>query len=395
MFCNHLCKTLINARIVNRFSASQLYNLQSPLLFIRPTSSNATNQHSFTVSYLINTCGFSPEAALSASKYVHFDAPDKPNSVIAFFEKQGFSRNQVLTLLRIAPRLILYRPEKTLLPKFNFLFSIGFSRSGLAKAMTSCPRVLERSLENQIVPCFNFLRDLFQSHEKTITALKRYPGMLGHDFEKKLGPNFAILREQGVPESNFADLLTVVRRAIVMRTDVFREAVQKVCKMGLDPSRKKFVLAVSIMMSMSRRKWERKMEVYRNWGWSDEDVLVAFCKYPWCMAASEEKIRAVMDFFVNTMGWESSLIARNPTVIVLSLEKTIVPRSLVVQILLSEGLIKKRFSLNSLLKSSEELFLKRFVRCYENEAPQLLTLYQEKLNCSPLVNGKNTVIKHL
>jgi mTERF domain-containing protein len=39
--------------------------------------SSTTNQQPFAVSYLINTLGFSPQAALSASGYIHFETPEK------------------------------------------------------------------------------------------------------------------------------------------------------------------------------------------------------------------------------------------------------------------------------------------------------------------------------
>ncbi|KAI4306693.1 hypothetical protein L6164_029948 [Bauhinia variegata] len=48
----------------------------------------------FAVSYLINTCGFSPEKAASASKFLNFQSREKPDLMIEFFKKQGFSQTQ-------------------------------------------------------------------------------------------------------------------------------------------------------------------------------------------------------------------------------------------------------------------------------------------------------------
>lgn len=89
---------------------------------------------------------------------------------------------------------------------------------------------------------------------------------------------------------------------------------------------------------------------------------------------------AVMDFYVNTMGWESSRIARRPKFVSLSLEKRIVPRCSVVQVLLSKGLIdKKHLGLATLLESTESSFLEKFVIRYNEQAPELLKLYQDKI----------------
>ncbi|KAL7178108.1 hypothetical protein ACSBR2_031291 [Camellia fascicularis] len=82
-----------------------------------------------------------------------------------------------------------------------------------------------------------------------------------------------------------------------------------------------------------------------------------------------------MDFFVNKIGWESSLIARKPVLVSLSLEKRIVPRWAAYEVLLSKGLIKNNNnSFINMLVSTEKCFLKKFVNCHEEEAPELLKL---------------------
>ncbi|KAG5229758.1 Toc64 family protein [Salix suchowensis] len=58
--------------------------------------------------------------------------------------------------------------------------------------------------------------------------------------------------------------------------------------------------------------WERRLGLYKSWGWSEDDVLAAFIKEPWCMMTSDDKIMAVMDFLVNNMDCEPSFIAKNP-----------------------------------------------------------------------------------
>ncbi|RDY06060.1 hypothetical protein CR513_10013, partial [Mucuna pruriens] len=78
--------------------------------------------------------------------------------------------------------------------------------------------------------------------------------------------------------------------------------------------------------------------VYRKWGWSDDDVFVAFRLRPFCMSVSEGKIEGVMDFVVNELGFEASNVARCPVVLSLSLGKWIVPRVSVVLVLKSKGM---------------------------------------------------------
>ena len=73
---------------------------------------------------------------------------------------------------------------------------------------------------------------------------------------------------------------------------------------------------------------------------------------------------AKMDFFVNKKGKESSLIARRPLLFSYSLEKRLIPRYLIVQFLLSKGLINKDLSFKAMFESNEKMFLHRFVNLH-------------------------------
>ncbi|XP_028089580.1 uncharacterized protein LOC114289933 [Camellia sinensis] len=150
--------------------------------------------------------------------------------------------------------------------------------------------------------------------------------------------------------------------------------------MGFNPCKLNFVLAIHLLKSISKSTWGKKVEVYKKWGWSGDEILEAFGKHPLFIIVSENKIMRVVDFFVNKIGWESSLIARKPVLVSLSLEKRTVLWWAVYEILLSKGLIKSNNnSLTNMLVSPEKCFLKKFVNCHEEEAPKLLKLYKEKL----------------
>ncbi|XWS66235.1 hypothetical protein CRYUN_Cryun05aG0182200 [Craigia yunnanensis] len=338
------------------------------------------NQDSFTVSYLINKLGFSPESALVASNSVHLKTPDNPDSVISFFEKHEFSKSQIKTVVRKVPSLLVSDVEKTFLPKLKFLQTKGLSSPDLAKFISYSPTFLLRSLEKQIIPFFNTFSNLVHSGQKTITAIKRYPFLISYDMniiDTHLLPNINILRDHGVPESNIIKMLHQFPSALLINPDRLKEIVEKVGETGLDPLILKFVHAVCILAKMSKSIRERKVDVFKKWGWSDKDIWECFRRYPFCFVNSEDKIMAKMDFLVNKMGVYSSCVANQPSVLTKSFEKRFVPRGLIVQHLLSKGLIKD-FKL-SLFDTSEELFLKIYVTRYVAEAPELLKLYKEKL----------------
>ena len=198
------CSTSTNRAPQNLYTVrNHIALLLSSFRYISSTS----NQHSFTVSYLINTCGFFPEVALSASKIVNFETPHKADSVIGFFKNHGFSQSQILNIIRKHPAVLLSDSQNTLLPKLEFFQSRGFTTSDIATVLSRNPRILERSLKNQIIPSFVFFKNLLGTNENTITAIKRYSAILIVKLDTFVVPNVNLLRENGVPESNICTLI--------------------------------------------------------------------------------------------------------------------------------------------------------------------------------------------
>ncbi|KAI8020282.1 hypothetical protein LOK49_LG04G03857 [Camellia lanceoleosa] len=82
----------------------------------------------------------------------------------------------------------------------------------------------------------------------------------------------------------------------------FRRIVEEVDKMGFNPCKLNFVLAIHLLKSISKSTWGKKVEVYKKWGWSEDEILEAFGKHPVFIIVSENKIMRVVDFFVNKIG---------------------------------------------------------------------------------------------
>ena len=396
MMVGFLCKALAIQVRFSRSSSSTFPFLHQHLYPFSSLSSSSSEAHSFTVSHLINSYGFSHKQALSASKYTNFKTPEKPNLVFAFFDSHGFSESQISEIVRSKPQILVSDPQKSLFPKLQFFYSKGASKPEVAKIVASCPTILTRSLKNQIIPYFNLLKEIFPSDEMAMRSIKCFPRALV-DKPRCTESNINALQEIGVPKSNIAMLLTFQPKTFMVRPDHFKEVLEEVKEMGFDPSKIYFVVAVKVIRGQSKSTWKRKVEAYKGWGWSEEEIRLSFLKSPWCMVVSEDKLMAKMDFFVNKMGKESSLIARRPLLLSYSLEKRLIPRYSVVQFLLSKGLINKDLSFKAVFESNEKMFLHRFVNVYKEEAPQLLNLYQKnvtdskKLDC--LTEGSTTTCR--
>ncbi|KAK3417894.1 hypothetical protein EUGRSUZ_H03879 [Eucalyptus grandis] len=348
-------------------------------LFSTATATANSNRTSFAFSYLVNSCGLSPESALFVSNRVTFETSARSDAAVNVFKSHGFSQSQISGIIRKCPTLILASPERTLLPKLKYLRSVGFSGSDLAPMITFAPYFLTRSLEKHLIPNFSRLRDFLGCNKSAVTAIRRSPRILLHGFEATVDRVVKILRDNGVRESSIMWLVKFHLRKLMNSYDHLEKIVEKTKGMGFDdPSAAKFAVAMVAVMGMSESTWERKVDAYSRWGWSRDDAMSAFVKSPWCMTLSEEKITAVMGFFVKEMGFESSFLLQHPTLMSLSLEKRIRPRCLIFKHLSSHGLMKTKFGLTTLLTISDKDFLVRFVTPHIGVAPELLDIYQEK-----------------
>ena len=98
------------------------------------------------------------------------------------------------------------------------------------------------------------------------------------------------------------------------------------------------------------------------------------------MLSSSEKIDAVMSFWVNELGLKSLDLVSAPLLFQLSLHKRVIPRASVLKFLISKGLRGEDASFNTPFAMSEQVFLEKYVKCFEKESSHLMTLYKEKMN---------------
>ncbi|XP_062174814.1 uncharacterized protein LOC133879989 isoform X1 [Alnus glutinosa] len=338
-------------------------------------------KHSFVVSYLINSCGLSAKSAILASRSVVFQNPEKPDSVLNFLKENGFSNAQITQIVRSHPLVLLAHPEKTLLPKIELIRSIGVSSSDLTTIIASNTLLFKTNLKKRLIPSYDFLKTVLVD-EKVLTTFKRSPRAFLSDVTNTMAPNIALLRQLGAPLSTISIFVSNYPSTASINHARFVEAAHQVTEMGFDPLKTVFVLAIQALLKMSKPKLESRLELYKRWGWSRDMALAAFKRHPNCMVVSEENITKTMDFLVNKSGWPSTDVAANPQVIILSLEKRIIPRWSVVQILLAKGLVKNNLALGTFLLPSERVFLEKFVSRFRDDVPQLLKVYQGKMSAS-------------
>ncbi|GAU45525.1 hypothetical protein TSUD_400720 [Trifolium subterraneum] len=347
-----------------------------PSLFSTHFCTNTSDSTPFPVSYLINKFDFSPQFAskLCYSYRLRFKTAKKPDSVLAFFRNYGFSDSQLRHMIPKLPDLLSCNPSKRVLPKFQFFLSKGASTSDIVNLVSKNPRVLSPSLKNHIVPTYEVVYRILKSHDETITRVILDPVYHGNNH---VHANIRLLIENGVSDSNIARLLR--NWGQVFRTHDMLKLVEELKDLGFSPTQTTFAIALHAKTYVIKNLWKEKVDAFKKWGWSDEDVVIAFKKQPYCMLVSIDKINLLMSFWVDQLGWDPLVLAKGPSLFLLSLEKRIIPRAEVVQFLLKKGLREKNASLTCPFVVPEKVFLDMFINRFK-ESSYLFKLYQEKLN---------------
>ncbi|KAK1319947.1 hypothetical protein QJS10_CPB04g00438 [Acorus calamus] len=353
-------------------SSSRFFHENASLKSITHSSESS----SLTVSYLTSSCGLSPKAALRTSKWFTLKTTKNADLVLDFLRNQGFEQTLIAKALTVQPGLLELHPERNLRPKMDFLIKYGFSDSQLSRILSRDPSIFTCSLDKTIAPAFEFLKGLVGTRENVISVIDHSAHPLRQCYKKRLMPNISILREHGVPVSRVSRLIIKYPRSLCMASPTrFREAVVAVHGMGIRPCLTIFVEAVRAMVSISKSIWDGKVEVYKSLGWSEDEIVSAFSRFPMCMMYSEKKIRSGMEYYIKVLGWDPSYVSSHPVLLCYSLEKRVIPRCSVLQVLLAKDLIKEDLKWTTALYINEEQFLERFVTKYMEEAPELMRVY--------------------
>lgn len=344
------------------------------------TTSSLSTIPSLSVAYLTNSCLLPPEKAASISKLIAIQGRGKADSVFELLRSYGFSHTQLGELISRHPSYLLADAETNLRPKMQYLVSLGILRADLPQILFSNKAILSRSLKNQIAPTFDFLKESLTSYEDLVRALRQSGRILGSNVRKYMVPNTITLRDHRVPEQLIGKLMAVKPVTLMLKSDLFQEAVKQVEDLGFRPSRVTFILGVNALALQSKKNWENKREVLMRFGWSEDEFLSAFRTQPMMMLCSEAKLRELMEFFVDTLGLEPSQIAKCPNLFLVSLKKRVIPRCSVLQVLLSNGLIKKcDVTLVTALNMSSMNFFRKYLAPFQESVPDVVEAYKGKV----------------
>eukprot|EP01018_Ginkgo_biloba_P036398 Gb_06326 [translate_table: standard] len=366
-----LCKSiLVDFSINNQVFISSFCTSASSHL------ASSSTDISFIQEFLQKSCGLSlQEASLASKSLIHVKSTKNPEQVLQFFKERGFTDAQIRNTVTRYPKLLVSSVHKTLQPKLRVFEDLGILGTDLGTIISRDPKLLRVSVGGKLLPGISFLRKMVESNDIVVRILTRETWVLHVHLEQRLKPNILFLESIGFGQKLLSNLLLNRSRFLLCKETLVKDVVNTVSKFGIPPQSGMFPHALSVLCSMNKKTLERKINFFISLGLSEEQVLMAFRKSPFILATSEKKLQDHMDFAVNTLKYEPSVIVNHQRFFMASMESTIIPRYRVLQMLQSMNLPKRSFSLINAFCFSEKIFLKRFVFRYP-ESSILYELYK-------------------
>ncbi|XP_024970318.1 transcription termination factor MTERF2, chloroplastic-like [Cynara cardunculus var. scolymus] len=369
--------------LILRIKSSNNHELSSSIsalqLFIhahystKSTQKHPITKHHFMVDYLVNSLGFSQDQALStATKVSHIKSTQKPDSVVDFFKQCGLGKTQIRNIVCFSPKILTTSVDKILEPKFRVFQELGLSGSGLEKLFKPTLGFSNNRLTSNV----NYLRELLDSDDKVIKVIHKSWWLLSTNFAQKLSANLLVLKKYGFSNGKIENLLMKNPGCLLQSPEWLETTIKKVEPvLGIPRESPRFVDGFETVASMTNSKLETKFEVYRSFGWSDSEIITMARALPVCLRRSEAKLQTTLNFFMNELGYTAAYLATHPKMLVYSLEKRVMPRNSVLEILKEKKLLKYNFSLCSVVALSEVKFLDDFVLPYCDFVPHLYEAY--------------------
>ncbi|CAL9200035.1 uncharacterized protein LOC103969082 [Musa acuminata AAA Group] len=330
----------------------------------------------FMVEYLVNSCGFSPSEAAKFSKpLAHLRSTEKPDAVLNFMRSQGFDGAGIRKLISLNPNYLCVNVEKKLAPKFQFLRDLGLSESDIVDAILKNHGILHVNVQRSIVPKLEMWESLLGSRELVLNHLKKKGWFFSSSVEKTLHPNLKFLRDEcGIPEERVSVVLRSHPQLISRKPESLRALVARADELGMPRQSRMFVRTLDALFMVSKERFEAKVELMRSFGWSESEFSSVVRKVPTFLCVSLDMMRRKMEFFINLVGYTPSFIASQPSILLYSLQKRVIPRFRVTEMLKLKGLWTGKYKFTSILVFTDTKFMEKFVLPHKENVPELLDI---------------------
>ncbi|PWA79367.1 mitochodrial transcription termination factor [Artemisia annua] len=344
---------------------------------ISSSNPNEAPKPHFLVDFLINSVGFSKEAAITtSSKVSSLKSTKNPESVINILKQYNLDNTHIKDIIFYAPEILTCKPTKTLEPKIRVFLEYGFSESDLVQLIKGNPGLLRTGLHTHIIPVIDFIRRFVDSDEQAIQVIRKTKWVFSafYNFEN-LSANLLQLQVRGLSNDRIVRLITNEPRCLTLDPFAFQRGLVRVVEeLGIPENSKLFVYGICVISRFKKSTIEKKLKILRDYGWSEEEIAKFVRTNPVNLGYSEAKIRQWLNFFMKELGYTPAYLTTYLKSLSLSFEKRVKPRYKILDILKEKKLVSSTQTLFTLLKYSEVEFL-RFLKCFETELPGLVKTY--------------------
>ncbi|KAK3123299.1 hypothetical protein QOZ80_8AG0628180 [Eleusine coracana subsp. coracana] len=328
---------------------------------VSPDAAGARS-NSLTLQFLRDSCGLADKEVEAVGARLRLRSTKNAHAVLALLRNIGFAPAAVARLVVACPSLLACT---SIAAKVDFCRrELGLSDADVRRILLASPyRIVNNGLDSRLRHNHKILKGLLGTNENVRAAVKQAVGLILGNMELVLLPKLKILRDHGVTEEGLVKLVITHPKALIYRSNRFDEGLAAMKDLGVGLSSGIFPYAFGVFAKTYQSKWDRRMENFLSLGWTEEQVRKAFVRHPYCMAVSDDKVRQLMKFFTEKLGWTPEYVAMCPTVLSFSYEKRILPRCMVMNLLASKGAIKSGIK-QSHLMIAEKKFVEKYITTY-------------------------------
>jgi mTERF domain-containing protein, mitochondrial len=364
--------------LVNKLSRSlplatpHLHVTFLPLLRLS-TAADQPKDPPYMAQYLISSFGFSPDRALrlaSAPFLSPIKTPYRPEAVVRFLKQTGLTCPQIKSLISWCPQLLSYSVSNTLEPNLRKLVAGGFTGETLTQLIQASPSTL---LLNSASSRLQFWRDNLGTDDKLLKMLRSNHRVLQSDIDEVVVPIINVFKDYGLSDVDIQRLCMSTGNKLKSPGSA-KKLIEETEALGFDRKSCMFIFGFVALGKYSGNLLKR-LEFFRNnYGWSDEEVRTAFKRFPNIVSQTEKTLKSKIDFLLGSVGFTNQNIISDPAILGYSLEKRLVPRHHVLNVLKIK-VLNRGTGTCSVFSLSEQDFLDKFVIPYNKEVPELENIY--------------------
>ncbi|PNT69630.1 uncharacterized protein LOC100846622 [Brachypodium distachyon] len=247
---------------------------------------------------------------------------------------------------------------------------MGLSPAQISRLVKFDPGIL---VSPSRIPRLEFYISLLGSYDKVEVALKTRLYILGRNIEKVVEPNTAFLQQCGLTACHIAKLI-VRTELLTMEPERVKEMVARAEMLGVRRCSGLFMKALVIVCNFAPVNVSAKRDLLEKaLGCSEAEYVRG--KAPGILSTSEGKLVQTIEFLKMEVMLDASYIARRPVMLSYSLERRLMPRHYVIQVLKAKELVTKDIDFYSVFALTEKRFVEKFLDRYNECVPGLADAY--------------------